>query len=329
MPLFCILSPTKWSKTTSTTFPSKPWKASAKLSRGHEVTTPAAFGAYLRLDCGLSERTIESYVGDLRAFAATTEKPAAEISEEDLGACISAWREAGLGLGSIHRRLSALRTYVDFLRETDPKRADPTARLELANEKRRLPKTLSREAIAKILAAPCVSRPEGLRDRSLLELLYASGLRVSEAASLKQSALKLADRTIRVFGKGSKERLVPLGESAAGWLERYLAEAYPKLNAGFGCPHLFVEKAGNEARALTRQEIWLLVKNHARAAGVPGNISPHMFRHSFATHLLEGGMNLRSVQTLLGHSDISTTQVYTHVEEARLVEAHRKFHPRK
>lgn len=291
----------------------------------------SAFAAYLRLDRGLSERTIESYEGDLVAMAETAKKNAADITEADLEKCIAEWRAGGLGLGlrTLHRRLSALRTYVTFLRETNPAHPDPTARLELANESRRLPKTLSQEAIAKILSAPDIAKLEGLRDRALLEVLYASGLRVSEAASLQRGSLKLAERTLRVFGKGSKERLVPLGERAAGWLERYLAEAYPKLNPGFGCDTLFVIREGAEARALTRQEIWLLVKNYARQAGVPGNISPHMFRHSFATHLLEGGMNLRSVQTLLGHADISTTQVYTHVEEARLVEAHRKFHPRK
>jgi integrase/recombinase XerD len=288
--------------------------------------SPAAFSAYLRLDRGLSERTIESYAGDLLAIAATAKKPASDVTEADLEKAITAWRAQGLGSRTLHRRLSALRTYVTFLRETDANRKDPTSRLELANEKRSLPKTLSRETITKILAEPNVATLEGLRDRALLELLYASGVRVSEAASLERSALKLPEHLVRVFGKGSKERLVPMGESAAGWITRYLAEAYPKLNPGFACENLFVTDG---PRAFTRQEIWLLVRNHARAAGVAGHVSPHMFRHSFATHLLEGGMNLRSVQTLLGHADISTTQVYTHVEQARLLEAHKKFHPRK
>jgi integrase/recombinase XerD len=292
------------------------------MARSSSLT---AFAAYLRLDRGLSERTIASYVGDLELLAREAGKPAHDVAEDDLEKALSRWRAEGAGSRTLHRRLSSLRAYVAFLRETNPNHADPTARLELAVEKRRLPKTIAHASIQAILAAPDVATPEGLRDRALLELLYACGLRASEAADLERSGLRLEERILRVFGKGAKERLVPVGDSAAAWLSRYLAESYPKLNPGFACEKLFV--AGG--RRLTRQEIWALVKAHARAAGVKENVSPHMFRHSFATHLLEGGMNLRSVQALLGHADISTTQVYTHVEETRLVDAHRKFHPRK
>ena len=212
------------------------------------------------------------------------------------------------------------------LRLENPEQKDPTARLELAGQKRRLPKTLGRNVMSRILERPDVATLTGLRDRALLELLYACGLRVSEAAAMKRSQLQLEGRIVRVFGKGSKERLVPMGDSAAAWLARYLAESYPKLNPGFAAEGLFVDE---RSRSLTRQEIWRLVRDYAKMAGVKNAVSPHMFPHSFATHLLEGGMNLRSVQALLGHSDIATTQAYTHVEEARLVEAHRKFHPRK
>lgn len=288
-----------------------------------------AFAAYLRLDRGLSERTIESYLGDLQLLEKGAQKNLSALEERDLELELSNWRAAGTSTRTIQRRLSALRAYVEFLRTTQPDHLDPTARFEIKSEKRRLPKTISPKSLQAILEAPKTDSPEGLRDRALLELLYACGLRASEAASLERAQLKLHEKLLRAFGKGGKERLIPIGESAAAWLSRYLAEAYPKMNPGFECERLFVKREKNSTHPLTRQEIWALVKAHAQAAGVPENISPHMFRHSFATHLLEGGMNLRSVQQLLGHADISTTEVYTHVEEARLLEAHRKFHPRK
>jgi integrase/recombinase XerD len=293
------------------------------MSRTH------AFAAYLRLDRGLSERTIESYRADLLAFSREAGCAPESVTEEMLTKAVAGWRAVGISTRTLHRRLSALRTFVAFLREENPGHPDPTARMELAVEKRRLPKTISVPSMQKILEGPDTSTLTGLRDRAILELLYACGLRVSEAAALTRGQLQLQARTVRVLGKGSKERLVPIGESAVAWLERYLAEAYPKLNPGFGEEALFVVGLSGSARPLTRQEIWRLVRDCARHAGVREKVSPHMFRHSVATHLLEGGMNLRSVQALLGHSDISTTQIYTHVEEARLVEAHRKFHPRK
>ncbi|HEY8278528.1 MAG TPA: tyrosine recombinase [Bdellovibrionota bacterium] len=291
----------------------------------------SAFAAYLRLDRGLSEHTVAAYVSDLQTIARESSADPSSLSESALAGRISAWRSKGTSTRTMHRRLSALRAFIAFLRESQPGLPDPTAKLELSVEKRRLPKTISRPDLGGILATPDTSTDEGLRDRALLELLYACGLRVSEAANLKRSQLRLPERQLRVFGKGSKERLVPMGESAAAWLDRYLAEAYPRLNPGFACEILFVTqgKGGSEARPLNRQEIWALVRHYARSAGLDANVSPHMFRHSFATHLLEGGMNLRSVQQLLGHSDISTTEVYTHVEQARLLEAHKKFHPRK
>lgn len=288
-----------------------------------------AFAAYLRLDRGLSERTIASYVGDLTMLAATMKKEISELTEADMAAVLSEWRDSGVTNRTLHRRFSSLRAYISFLREAKPSQEDPTGKLELGADKPRLPRTLSLASVRAILAAPDVMEPEGLRDRALLELLYASGLRVSEAASLKRADLRADQKWVRVSGKGNKERLVPVGESALGWLARYLEEAYTKLNPGFECEQLFVHRDGKRPRALTRQEIWKLVKTYAAKAKVRENVTPHMFRHSFASHLLEGGMNLRSLQALLGHADISTTQIYTHVEESRLVEAHRKFHPRK
>lgn len=288
-----------------------------------------AFAAYLRLDRGLSERTIESYVGDLEMLARTTQKEISSLREDDIPPLLAQWRDSGITNRTIHRRFSSLRAYIIFLRETSPGQPDPTMKIELGADKPRLPKTLSIASVKAIIAAPNTGTPEGLRDRALLELLYACGLRVSEAAGLKRSELKLEQKWVRVFGKGAKERLVPVGESAIGWLTRYLESAYPRLNPGFAEDFLFVALDGERPRPLSRQEIWKSVKHYAMRAKITQNVTPHMFRHSFASHLLEGGMNLRSVQALLGHADITTTQVYTHVEETRLVEAHRKFHPRK
>lgn len=284
------------------------------------------FAAYLRLDKGLSEQTIGSYLGDLKLLSSRSNKFPAALTEEDVQIALSEWRQLKLKPASIHRKISSLRTYFLFLRQNKPELSDPTARLELKPRQRPLPKTLSRKMAQAILDAPDTDQLEGIRDRALLEMLYACGLRVSELAALKNSDLRLEEQQIRVRGKGGRERIVPIGGSAIQWLQRYLAEAYPKLNLGFVVDQVFVARGG---RPLTRQEIWRLVKEYGLKAGAGDAISPHYFRHSFATHLLEGGMNLRSVQTLLGHQDISTTQIYTHVEESRLVEGHKKFHPRK
>lgn len=282
--------------------------------------TPSAFAAFLRLDKGLSEQTIESYLGDLRHFAPEPER----LSADELTRLLGNWQSAGISRRTLHRRLSALRAYIRFLRETNPQLGDPTAHLEMKAERKRLPKVIAKTEIEKILASPNTSEPEGIRDRALLELLYAAGLRASEIANLERAALKLEEQRLRVLGKGKRERLVPFGDSATVWLRKYLEEVYPRWNLGFANEHLLV---GPRGESLTRQDIWKIVKAHASRVGA--KVSPHMFRHSFATHLLEGGMNLRSVQTLLGHADISTTEVYTHVEEARLLDAHKKFHPRK
>lgn len=284
-----------------------------------------AFAAYLRLDKGLSERTISSYLTDLAGF----EKEATALGaakEPDIRAWLTRLRERGVKESSIHRKLSSLRAYFQFLRISTKADQDPTAHIELPRKTRVLPKVLSKTEIEALLAAPDTDSLEGLRDRAALELLYASGLRVSELTGLRRGDIHLESLTLRTLGKGAKERIVPFGENAARWVKRYIDEAYPKLNPGFACEAMFVGKNG---QALTRQDVWKRIKALALKAGIKSRVSPHLLRHSFATHLLEGGMNLRSVQTLLGHSDISTTQIYTHVEEERLLEAHKKFHPRK
>lgn len=293
------------------------------------LSSLSAFAAHLRLDRGLSEQTISSYQSDLSLLASQLGKDLSELQETDIAGAIARWRDEGVSNRTLHRRLSSLRAYIGFLRETSPDHQDPTTKLELGSDKPRLPKTLPVKSVRAIISAPDTSSPEGIRDRALLELLYASGLRVSEAAGLKRADLRLAQKCLCVLGKGAKERLVPIGDSALHWMLIYLEDAYPSLNPGFECEQLFVQQDDKKSRALSRQEIWKLVKLYASKAKIRENVTPHMFRHSFATHLLERGMNLRSVQALLGHADISTTQIYTHVEETRLVEAHRKFHPRK
>lgn len=287
-----------------------------------------AFAAYLRLDLGLSEKSISSYLSDLKIIEAAARKSLTEINEEEMQKIFAQWTQK-ISTSSLHRRVSSAQTFYTFLQKENPKQRNPTQKLELPKLKRALPKTITKSDLEKLFQAPDVSTLEGLRDRAILELLYATGLRVSELAHIKKSDLQIGERRLRVMGKGSKERVIPFGKNAANWLAQYHQEAYPKLNPGFSSEYFFVTGAsGTQPRALTRQEIWKLIQTHAATAGIK-KISPHYLRHSFATHLLEGGMNLRSVQTLLGHSDISTTQIYTHVEETRLLEAHKKFHPRK
>lgn len=287
------------------------------------------FAAYLRLDKGLSEKTIASYLSDLRLLSTAAGTEPAQFTADFVRDSLAAWRNENLRGTSIQRKLSSVRAYFAFVRKHGPATPDPTKDLEVASPKRRLPKTLSATSITALLSSPDVATDEGLRDKAILELLYASGLRASELAGVKRGDLNLDEAWLKVFGKGSKERRVPVGESAMAWIRRYAREAYPRMNLGFACEMLFVGGSPATPRALNRQEVWRIVKGHAVKAGIPGNISPHALRHSFATHLLQGGMNLRSVQTLLGHADISTTEIYTHVEERRLLEAHRKFHPRK
>jgi integrase/recombinase XerD len=289
----------------------------------------SAFAAYLRLDRGLSERTIGSYLSDLRLLAASAHTEPRAFTEDFLRGQIGDWRKQNLRGASLQRKLSSVRAYFSFLRKSGEAVSDPTEKLDVKSERRRLPKTISAKDMEALLAAPDLNSDAGLRDRAMLELLYACGLRASEIAELKRGDFNPEEGLLRIFGKGKKERRVPVGENARAWLGRYLKEVYPRTNAGFSCHALFVTGAVTSPRFLNRQEVWQIVKDHAAKAGLSNKISPHSLRHSFATHLLEGGMNLRSVQMLLGHQDISTTEIYTHVEERRLVDAHKKFHPRR
>jgi len=226
---------------------------------------------------------------------------------------------------SANRRLAVFRRFYRWALRERHVSEDPTLRLSGARQTLRVPKTLSEAQVEALLAAPDVATPLGLRDRCMLELMYASGLRVSELVDLPTVHLSLADGVLRVTGKGAKERLVPFGEEAAAWVSRYAGEARPLILAGQASPALFVTARGGP---MTRQMFWTLVKKHARQAGIQVPLSPHTLRHAFATHLLNHGADLRAVQMLLGHADISTTTIYTHVARERLKALHAQHHPR-
>jgi integrase/recombinase XerD len=286
------------------------------------------------LEDGLAKNTLESYRRDLRLFAEWLEEAKrttlAVADESDLSSYLAfrhAWREVRQGIkASTQARLhSSLKRFYAFLLRTGRIQADPTLKLEPPKKPPRFPKTLSESDVEALLAQPEVAKPLGLRDRAMLEVLYASGLRVSELVQLKLAETSLDMGVVRIFGKGSKERLVPLGEEAMAWLSRYLKEARPALLKKHASDYMFVTGRGGP---MTRQAFWHLIRKLA-ARGIPGKtLSPHTLRHAFATHLLNHGADLRVVQMLLGHADISTTQIYTHVARERLKSLHQKHHPR-
>jgi integrase/recombinase XerD len=282
----------------------------------------------LWLEKGLSPHSRDAYRSDLELFHAWLQArgldlPGAgrEIILDHLG-----WRLQGdYKARSTARFLSALRGFYRFLLRQGRIAEDPTLQVAMPQIGRPLPKSLSEADVEALLAAPDVAEPLGLRDRAMLEVLYACGLRVTELVSLTLEQVNLRQGVLRVFGKGSKERLVPLGEEAIAWLQRYQQEARPLLLAGKPGDVLFPSLRGEQ---MTRQTFWHRIKLHAQVAGILKPLSPHTLRHAFATHLLNHGADLRVVQMLLGHSDLSTTQIYTHVARARLQELHARHHPR-
>lgn len=282
----------------------------------------------LWLEDGLSANTRAAYRRDLtlyaRWLAGATGKALDASAESDLLGYALA-RHAGSRASSANRRLTVFKRYFRWALRERRLAADPTLRLAAARQPLRVPKTLSEAQVEALLAAPDTASPLGLRDRAMLELMYASGLRVSELVTLKTVHVSLADDALRVTGKGNKERLVPFGDEAHGWLRRYLQEARAAILDGRASDALFVTGRGGE---MTRQAFWLVVKKRAREAGIAVPLSPHTLRHAFATHLLNHGADLRAVQMLLGHADISTTQIYTHVARERLKQLHARHHPR-
>jgi integrase/recombinase XerD len=288
------------------------------------------FVDHLWLEDGLARNTLEAYRRDLRLFgtwlaARGVALPAA--SEADVGDYL-AWRhrQKARPKTSTQARLhSSLKRFYAWLVRQNRIQADPTVRLDPPKKAQRFPKSLNEADVDALLAAPDVNAPRGLRDRAMLETLYATGLRVSELVALKNAEVSIDMGVVRVFGKGAKERLVPLGEEAVDWLERYRREARPALLGGRTADEVFVTALG---RGMTRQAFWQLIKRYAMQA-IPGrSLSPHTLRHAFATHLLNHGADLRVVQMLLGHADISTTQIYTHVARERLKSLHARHHPR-
>jgi integrase/recombinase XerD len=280
------------------------------------------------MEKGLSDNTLASYRRDLAAFAEWLEKQGSQLLRVNsalLQNYLSARFEQQFSARSTSRLLSCLRGFFRYQVRESRIQADPTALVENPKLGRPLPKSLTEQDVEALLAAPDTSTALGLRDRTMLELLYATGLRVSELVGLSLHQVNLRQGVVRVFGKGSKERLVPVGEEALSWLQRYLRESRPMLFKEVQSDVLFPSSRG---RQMTRQTFWHRLKQSAFTAGIEKPLSPHTLRHAFATHLLNHGADLRVVQMLLGHSDLSTTQIYTHIASSRMKSLHAQHHPR-
>jgi integrase/recombinase XerD len=280
------------------------------------------------MERGLSANTLAAYRADLTALSrwlAERGLPIARTSRADLLAFI-AWRvEAGARPRSTARQLSSFRRFFRYLVREGSVRDDPTAQIAMPKIGRSLPKSLTEEEVEALLSAPLVTDPLGHRDRTMLEVLYATGLRVSELVTLKYSAVNLNQGVLRVQGKGNRDRLIPLGEEAMRWLKDFVATARNEILLERSTDYLFPTRRGDK---MTRQAFWHIIKRYARKSSIDKDLSPHTLRHAFATHLLNHGADLRVVQMLLGHSDLSTTQIYTHVARERLKEMHGQHHPR-
>ena len=282
------------------------------------------FLTYLQVEKGLARHSLESYKRDLnrlQSWANTSRKPVSELTRADLRKWIASLSREGLAPTSIARAVSATRGFYKFLMLDGHIKNHPAEDLDTPQRFAYLPRFLTEDEINLLLAAPDISTEEGIRDRAMLEIMYATGLRVSELVNLKTADVDLLAGLVVCYGKGNKQRRVPLGKSAIHWLQQYAA-----MKSGYGkqtSPHIFLHRG----RPFTRQIAWAMIKRHAETAGIK-NVSPHTLRHSFATHLLQHGADSRSVQALLGHSDISTTQIYTHITDIHLRRAYDRHHPR-
>ena len=290
-----------------------------------------AFIDALWLEEGLSKNTLAAYRRDLALYARWLGEHGhglMETTETDLNGYFAARHKASRAT-TANRRLTVFKRYFRWALRERLIQADPTLRLQAAKQALRVPKTLTEAQVEALLTAPGDATPLAVRDRTMLELMYASGLRVSELVTLKTFHVSLKDNVLRVLGKGNKERLLPFGEVASNWLQRYLAEARPALLGPKQTEDLFVTHRGSRAgSAMSRVMFWMMLKKYARVAGITAPLSPHTLRHAFATHLLNHGADLRAVQMLLGHADISTTTIYTHVARERLKALHAQHHPR-
>jgi len=288
-----------------------------------------AFLDYLTVECGLADNTVLAYRADLDKFGVyLVERGVERFDDVDADRVVDylmRLKEDGMAPNSIGRGLVAIKMLFRFLWAEGQLNRDPTAVLQSPRVSRRLPEVMTSREVSRVLAAPKGDSALEQRDRAILEVLYATGARASEVCSLRVDSLDLDYGYLRCYGKGGKERIVPLHRKAVTAVRRYLALARPHLARGRDVPSLFLSRT---ARPLGRQDVWRLVRKYALIAGIRRHISPHTLRHSFATHLLEGGADLRAVQEMLGHADIATTQIYTHVDQRRLKAIHRRYHPR-
>jgi len=285
----------------------------------------AAFLDFCRIEKGLSRTTIAAYNTDLQRFAGSLQTGDELGSRDVVRRHLDGLYRARLASRSIARHLATLRNFYQYLLEAGAVSSDPTAVMAAPRQWQSLPKYLNKKQIDELLGTCDLSKPNGLRDRAMLEFLYATGLRVSELCHVRVSDLELNLGFVRVVGKGNKHRIVPVGKAALQAVEHYLAEGRAKLLKGRPSPYLFVTNRGG---AMTRQAFWRLLGEYGKKAGIFRDLTPHVLRHTFATHLLEGGADLRSVQSMLGHADISTTQIYTHVMRSRLRRTVDEHHPR-
>jgi integrase/recombinase XerD len=284
---------------------------------------------YILVEKGLSKNTIDAYSHGLNRFLDYLRRKGiqemAEVGKLDIRAFLLALKRQGLSTKSAVRNLSAIRSFFRFLIQEGVLDANPIEELESPKIERKLPEILTLKEVEQLLEQPNAQTPIGIRDRTMLEVLYATGMRVSELTKLPLQQVNLEGGYVLVFGKGSKERIIPLGSEAMKWIALYLKSARERLAKGKESPSLFINRSG---RGMSRQQFWKNIKTYGRRAGIRKRITPHLLRHSFASHLLEGGADLRSVQIMLGHADISTTQIYTHVTGERLKKIHQRYHPR-
>ncbi|KAF3977458.1 MAG: site-specific tyrosine recombinase XerD [Methylococcales symbiont of Iophon sp. n. MRB-2018] len=280
----------------------------------------------LWVESGLSENTLSAYGSDLRIFLKFLKsKSLLAVSEYDIASFLASRYKEGVSSRSSARILSTLRRFYGYLRREGTLEIDPTVLIEAPNIGKKLPLSLSETNVDLLLASPEITDVLGFRDKVMLELLYATGLRVTELVGLKFEQVSFRQGLVRVVGKGNKERLVPVGEQAMDWLEQYISGVRSDILASRQSDFLFVTKRGS---GMTRQAFWHIIKRYSVKAGISSALSPHTLRHAFATHLLNHGADLRVVQLLLGHSDLATTQIYTHIAQQRLKQMHTQFHPR-
>jgi integrase/recombinase XerD len=285
---------------------------------------------YLQLEKNISPNTVAAYTNDLERYRAYLQdhgiSSSARIEGKDISKFLSELYKYGLSPRSVTRTLSAIRMFHKFLMSDGLAQKNPAENIDSPKLPRELPDVLNQDEVEKILNQPMTSEPLGIRDRAILETLYATGTRVSELITIRQPDIHWQEGIVKVLGKGSKERYIPIGKSALRWIELYSKDVRPSLvRGGSGRDFVFLNARG---KPMTRMTVWNIVKSSKERAGITKDVHPHTFRHSFATHLLEGGADLRAVQEMLGHADITTTELYTHIDREYLKEVHKTFHPR-